>query len=40
MKPVLPDAVFHVVASEPDGATASKRRIAGGKHNLFVCPHS
>lgn len=40
MKLVSPDAVFHIFAPEPDCASASEWRIAGGEDDLLVGAHS
>jgi len=39
MKPVLTYASLHILASEPDGAAASERRVAGREDDLFIGPH-
>ena len=39
LEPVLSHASPHVIAPEPDGTAATKRRIAGGEDNLFVSSH-
>jgi hypothetical protein len=40
MKPVLADASLHIVTTEPDRTTASKRRIACREDDLLVGPHA
>lgn len=40
MKPVRANAGLHVVAPEPDRASASEWRIAGSKDDLFVGAHA
>lgn len=40
VEPVFTGTRLHVGASEPDGAAASQRRIAGREDDLFVGSHA